>query len=33
MPERDTVMRRFREGTKLVEGAYRDLLFRHHSMT
>ncbi len=33
MPERDTVMRRFREGTKLVEGGYRSLLIRHHPMT
>ncbi|MCZ4288441.1 DNA -binding domain-containing protein [Hoeflea alexandrii] len=33
MPERDTVMRRFREGTRLVEGAYRGLLFRHRPLT
>lgn len=33
MSERDTVMRRFREGMRLVEGAYRGLLFRHHPMT
>ncbi|MCB1464154.1 MAG: DUF2285 domain-containing protein [Nitratireductor sp.] len=32
MPERDAVMRRFREGMKLVEGAYRSLLFRHHPL-
>ncbi|WP_273281702.1 DUF2285 domain-containing protein [Pseudooceanicola atlanticus] len=33
MPERDTVMRRFREGMKLVEGAYRTLLYRRHVTT
>lgn len=33
MPERDTVMRRFREGTKLIDGTYRGLLFRHHPVT
>ncbi|MCB1464324.1 MAG: DUF2285 domain-containing protein [Nitratireductor sp.] len=30
MPERDTVMRRFREGMRFVEGSYRSLLYRHH---
>ncbi|MBK5951764.1 DUF2285 domain-containing protein [Rhodobium orientis] len=33
MPERDAVMRRFREGMRYVEGAYRSLLFRRHPMT
>ncbi|MCO6185195.1 DUF2285 domain-containing protein [Rhizobium sp. L1K21] len=31
MPERDTVMRRFREGRKLVAGGYRELLFQSRS--
>ncbi len=33
MPERDTVMRRFRECRKIIEGGYRDLLFRHRPMS
>jgi hypothetical protein len=33
MPDRDTVMRRFRDGMNLVEGAYRTLLFQHRPMT
>lgn len=31
MPERDTVMRRFREGRKLVAGGYRELLLQSRS--
>lgn len=33
MPERDAAMRRFREGMRLAEGAYRTLLFRHRPIT
>ncbi|WP_224407025.1 DUF2285 domain-containing protein [Afifella sp. IM 167] len=33
MSERDAVMRRFREGMRLVEGAYRSLLSRRHATT
>lgn len=32
MPERDAVMRRFREGIRFTEGAYRTLLFRHQPL-